>query len=439
MANLTPIVEPVVNSTGNPITTFPKVMFEKAIDVGSVNESNFFIVSLRKEGEQDQNELLQVSNAISDIVPADLEYRKVNLADTDTFTGKDYGTTLSAGSLYRSEVTLKPKQPLRPNTNYAVIVSKNTSLITVFDASLVSGSLDTLKVAGVYTGLTADTYEVLVTIAGTKNEAYYTWKRLSDNHVSAPLQARGRFIEIDRGLKIKFDTADYTVGTKYSIKVKPADKLVDIFSWNFSTGLGSYKVPDDEKSGDVINLPVVNPNVPPVAPAATFKVVSIEPTLGASLVKIANKAIATLYGVIIQAKVETSAYNGWKFEFVGGGTAGSEVVTQPTADKILVEVAENLSSVQQVVDALNAHVGVSADFEAVTVTPTLTVKAGKTRITKGVSPNQVIITFNKNVDASTLEDNIRLMHSEVYPGGPEEELYFTTTVNNNIVTLTIED
>ena len=111
MANLTPVVEPIVNSTGNPITTFPKVLFEKAIDAGSVNESNFFIVSLRREGDQDQDQLLQVSNAIQDIMPATLEYRRVNLADLNTFTGKDYGA-VSAGELYRSEITLKPKQPL---------------------------------------------------------------------------------------------------------------------------------------------------------------------------------------------------------------------------------------------------------------------------------------------------------------------------------------
>lgn len=441
MANLTPVVDPIVNSTGNPITTFPKVLFEKAIDVGSVNESNFFIVSLRKEGEQDQDQLLHFSNAISDIFPADLEYRKVNLLDQDTFTAKDFGG-VNAGLLYRSEVLLKPKQPLRPNTNYAVIVSKNTSLITVFDPALIAGSNDTLKAAGVFTGLTSDTYEILVTTAGSKNEAYYTWKRLSDNYTSTPLQARGRFIEIDKGIKVKFDTANYLVGDKFSIKTQPADKLVDIYSWNFSTGTGSYKVPDDQKSGDLINLPIINGNtttLPSVLPVNAFKVISVEPNLGASLVKLANQAIAMLAGVIIQSKLPTNAYNGWKFEFVGGGVAGAEVVTMPSPTAIQVQIENNVSTNLQIITAINASALVNANFEASTILPASKALIGRTRIAKGVLPNKIVITFSKNVNASTIDGNISIMHSEVYPSGPEEELYFTTAVTNNIVTLTIED
>lgn len=441
MANLTPIVDPLVNSSGNPITTFPKVTFEKAIDVGSVNESNFFIISLRRVGDPDQDNLLQVSNAISDIVPAQLEYRKVNPANDNTFTGTDDGSSAQAGGLYRSEITLKPKHPLRPNTNYAVIVSKHTSLLTVFDAKANPSNTGTgkIKTAGVYTGLTADQYTITITQAGDRNEAYYTWKRQSDNFTSDEVQARGRHIEIDKEVKVKFDSGEFNAGDRFTIIVKPADKLLDIFSWNFTTGTGEYKVPADEKSNDSLNLPVVNPNVPAPPVAGDFHVVSIEPTLGASLVKIASKAIATLYGVVIQSKINTDIYNGWKFEFVNGGTAGAELVTFTAPNLIKVQVQENVSTTKQVVDALNASALVNVNFEAFTACPTGKVTAGKTRITKGVLPNTVVITFSKNIDPASVGGNIKLTHSDVYPASAEEELYFSTSVAGNKLTLTIED
>lgn len=444
MANLIPIVTPAVDSVGNPITTTPTVLFSQAIEEGSITESNFFLLTLRKEGSESQDELLNTSNAIEDIVVASVSHRKVNLLDNDTFTGNDYGDTLNAGKLYRSEITIFPKYPLRPNINYAGLVSKNVTTRNVFDPkpNLANTGTAGLEAMGVWTGLATDTYTINIVASGTKNDAVYYWQRSSDSYVSPTISARGRFIEIDKGMKIKFLDGSYAVGDQFTIKAKPQDKLLDLFSWDFGTGAGQYQVPNDERSDDLINLPVVNPNAPSLPTSEGFYVKSIEPALSTSLVKIASKAIVSMQGVILQSLEETSDFNGWKFEFISGGTAGSEIVTLTetiNSGKISVEIEPDVSSCQQVVDALNASVDINGDFEASTITPTAKVKVSSSRIQKGAKPNTFIITFNKNIDIDSVPDSVRITSQDIYPISLEEDLYFSTTVDNDKMILTIEE
>src|SRR5690606_38385500 len=138
-------------------------------------------------------------------------------------------------------------------------------------------------------------------------------------------------------------------------------------------------------------------------------------------------------------KLETDQYNGWKFEFTEGGTAGSEVVTFTSPNLIQVQVEKDVSTAKQAMDALNARAAINANFEAFVACQTTRVKAGRTRISKSVPENTIIIKFNKNVNPTTVADNIKLTKADVYPNGPEEELYFDIAVSGDTVTLTIDD
>lgn len=439
MALITPVVEPAINSSGNSLTVNPKIVFDKAIDIGSINESNFFIVAVNREGDKDSKSLVNTSNFISDIVPASFKYRRIALNSDNEFTQPDYGDRIDAGQLYRSEVTLIPRQLLNSNTNYAVIVSKNISLLTAFDAMTVQQTGDgKIKTAGVYTGLSSDTYLISITASGDQSTAQYTWTRVSDSHTSKVLQAKSRYSEIDNGLKIRFDAGSYQLGDMFQIKVKPADKLVDLFSWNFSTGAGEFVQPKDDLSDRIVNLPVVNPNTPQSSNTSAFKVLSIQPELGASLVRLANKALARLDAVFVQTLTNTDEFNGWRFEIIPGGTLGAEEVMY-SAGHITVKAEIGKSTSHNIVDALMDNPQFVLNFESFALPKSEKVKIGKTRIVRGAKDNQITITFNKEIDPSSVSGNTKITKSEVYPFTLEEELYYSTAVDGNKLILTIED
>lgn len=439
MALITPVVEPAINSSGNSLTVNPKIVFDKAIDIGSVNESNFFIVAVNREGDKDSKSLISTSNFISDIIPASFKYRKISLTSDSEFVQPDYGDTINAGQLYRSEVTLIPRQLLNSNTNYAVIVSKNVSMLTVFDAMTVQQAGDgKIKTAGVYGGLNADVYLISIVGSGDGSTAQYTWTRTSDSFTSKVIQAKSRYTEIDKGLKLRFDAGSYQIGDMFQIKVKPSDKLVELFSWNFSTGAGEFNQPKDDLSDRIVNLPVLNPNTPQPVAANAFKVVSIQPELGASLVRLANKALARIDAVFVQTLVNTDEFNGWRFEIINGGVSGSEEVIYSTG-YITIKAEIGKSTSHDIVNALMDYPGFSTNFEAFALPKVEKVKTGKTRIARGAKDNQITITFSKDIDPASISGNTKVTKSEVYPFTMEEDLYYSTTVSGNKLILTIED
>ena len=441
MALITPVVEPAINSSGNSLTVNPKIVFDKAIDMGSINESNFFIVAVNREGDKDSKSLVTTSNFISDIVPATFKYRKISLNSDQEFTGSDYGDTVHAGKMYRSEVTLVPRQLLNPNTNYAVIVSKNVSLVTVFDSYAVQQNGNgKIKTAGVYSGLTPDTYLINVVSSGDQSTAQYTWTRVSDSFTSKSIQAKNRYIEIDKGVKVRFDTGSYQLGDMFQVKVIPSDKLIELFSWNFSTGASEFSQPKDEMSDRVVNLPVLNPNSnqSQTASQSAFKVVSVQPEMGASLVRLANKAIARLDAVFIQTLTNTDEFNGWRFEITSGGVFASEEVIF-TQGHITVKAEIGKSTSHKIVDALMGNPEFAANFEAFALPKVEKVKSGKTRVSRGAKDNQITVTFSKDIDPSSVAGNTKVTKSAVYPFTFEEDLYYSTQVDGNKLILTIEE
>jgi hypothetical protein len=443
MAILTPVVEPGINSSGNSTVTNPKIIFERAIDMGSINESNFFIVSVNREGDSNSNTLVNTSNFLSDIVPSTFKYRRLNLNLDTEYTGYDFGNTSEAGKLFRSEITLVPRSPLNVNTNYAVIISKNVSLLTVFDASIIQqnpSSSGGLKTAGVYTGLVAEKYLVSITASGDGNTAQYNWTRISDSYISKTLQTKSRYAEIDKGVKIRFEPGFYTVGDIFEINVVPSVNLSEMFTWNFSTGTGDFQQPKDELSDRIINLPVLDPNSPLQDNDSenSFYVVSVEPELGASLVRIANKGFASLNSVFIQTLINTDEFNGWKFEVQAGALQGQEQVAYQEG-KILVTIEPGKTTTHQVVDALMVNPDFIQHFSAFALPKATAMQIGKTRVSRGAKDNTITITFNKNIDETSVKGQFKITKSEVYPFTLEEDLYCDTLVEGKKLILTIEE
>ena len=375
MASLIPYVEPAVNSAGNPISIEPRVIFDQAIDDGIINSSNFFIVKITKDGKDGIEEYLEDVNIVSDITPSDIIHRRINLGDEDTYTGKDYGDTASAGLLYRSEITIKPKQPLQPNSNFAVILSKCITPNTTFDPKPNVGNSGSGEVIskGAYKGLAADTYTVMIVSSGGKYSSEYVWTSASGGNSPGALSASGKWLDLDNGIQLKFLDGSYDAGDSFTIEVIPKDEQVELYSWNFSTGLGAYQVPEDERSGDVVDLPVIDPNNPAPPIDTQLLVQAISPDFAATNVRVGNIGYIVLGSVVFKTKTQTSNSNGKKIAILDGGIAGSEVIML-NSDVIEITIEDSVSTAQQIVDAFNASALVNIELEADTSSPTVSQK-----------------------------------------------------------------
>lgn len=437
MSNLVPTVTPANNALGIAIGFQPTAIFEQSMDAGSISAGSCFIVEISKHEANDLDTYL--SNAsIQDVLPSKVESQRINLLDEDLYTGLDFGTDGDSGEKYRTKIYLKPDNLLKPNTTYAAILSKDLSLLSVFDPEPNGGNSGTgeLLSQGVYSGLTSDTYTITIASSGNKNTAKYMWTRSSDGHTSVSLEARGRYIDIDRGLKLKFEDGNYVIGDSFVVRVIPKDKQDEIYSWTFSTGSGDYQTPDDERSGSLLNLPVIG-NAS--ASGEGLFVTKVEPTNGQSLVKIPRKANVLIGDVLVVTKSYTSSFNNYTIETIDGAVAGAEVVTIVGSD-ISVTIQDGESTAQQIVNALNASGLVNVDFEASTVSAnTKQAIQSKRKFSKGVDQVPIIITFNKDLNPASITDKVKILARPVYPAGVSEELSFSTSVSGKQLTITLEE
>lgn len=435
MANLVPVVTPPNDALGVAVGIAPTVIFKQAIEPGAISSSSCFIVEIPTHDKTNLDEYLSNSK-LGNIVPALVSYERINLLDEDVYSSLDFGSDIDSGEQYRTKIYIKPNNLLKPNTTYAALLSKDISLLNVFDPEPNAGNSGdgALLAQGLFKGLVPDTYTITITSSGNKNTASYMWTRASDSFVSTAIEARDRFIEIDKGLKIKFDNGSYTIGDSFIVRVRPADKQQEIFSWNFSTGSGDYQDPDDENSGSLLNLPVIGGSQ--VAGESLF-VTDIQPANADTLVKIPRKANVQVGDVLFVTQAYTSAFNNYTVEVVDGAVAGAEVVSV-VGTAIQISIEAGVSTAKQVVDAFNASALVNADFVASTEKESTAQSANAAKkFSTGIDATQIKITFNKDLDPATITDRIKIKSSQIYPTGKIEDLTFSTAVTGNVLTITL--
>ena len=437
MSNLIPIVTPANNTNGIALETIPTAIFEKSIEPGSISSSTCFIVEIPKHNQTGIDSYIS-SSSFGNIVQAKVLYEKLNLLDNDLFLGTDSGEDVDSGEKYRTKVSIIPNVPLKPNTNYAALLSKDISLLSVFDVVPDPGNTGdgVLSAQGPFTGLTPDLYTVTIATTGTKNFAKYMWTRDSDNYSSLMIEARGRLVQVDKGLKVEFKDGTFNIGDSFTVNVIPQDKQIEIFSWLFSTGSSDYQTPTDETSDDILNIPVSGSSVVNTG----LEVVSITPGNGQSLVKIPRKASLTTGDLVFLTKEYTSAFNQYTIELIDGVTAGNEAVSL-AGTEIIIEIEDGESTATQIADAFNSSVLVNDDFEA-----SFTSSAGTKqsiqeakKFSKGIDATVITVTFNKDLDALSIPDKIKIITSPIYPSGPTEELSFSYLVSGKQLIITLQE
>lgn len=423
--SLTPVVYPGVDAQGVETSPVITALFDQAIESGSLDKAP--IVLIKKETEFSDN---QIKN-----IPVSFEFKRIDLSSVIETSALDYGDGASPGKEYRSRIEISPKTPLEENSQYSVIIPKELSLLSTFDPRPAAGNSSPLiSFKGAYTGFMQDEYEVSITSDGSQSRCYYQWKRLSDNHTESGLRGRRRFIELERGLFVMFPDGEYKAGDSFTVKVRPEAKIGKLFTWDFATGNHNHAVPEDEDSNSSVNLPVTGGDSQ-VSSGSGFFVQSIQPELADSLVPIGAYASLSIGSITLKTKEMTDLYNKKEVEITNTAAAGAETLNI-VGDTISVGIEEGTTTNQQIVDLINGSV-LNSDIEALTLLPSNIALVGSRKFSKGVPRNTVTITFSKNIDPASIQNDTIKLFAENLLEYTRRELSFEHSVQDNILTIKI--
>lgn len=426
--SLTPTVYPAVDSQGVETSPVITALFGQALEPGSVLEHP--IVLIKKNVDYENN---QIENILINV-----DFLRVDNTTPSQVETKDYGNGTNAGEEYRTKIVIKPEQPLHENAEYSIILPKEIGLLNVFDPEEGLGnSSPVLDALGTYKGLESDTYTITITGNGSQSRAYYSWERASDGHLESDIRARKRFIELDQGIKVRFPDGDYIAGDTYTIRVIPEQKVGTLYSWSFATGIHDHAVPEDNQSNSSIHLPVTGSDTNVIA-SGGFGVTSIVPDLAASRLPIGAYSALVLGSITLKTKIRTSAYNNKSVEIVGGATSGAETLSM-VDNLITVGIEKGVTTNQVVIDLINGS-SLGADLEATSLLPANTaILSEAKKFSQGADRNEIIVTFNKNIDATTVNTDTVKIIAEDLLDYEKKTLNFSHTVVDNKLTIIIED
>jgi hypothetical protein len=279
--SILPIVNPANNADGIALQPVITALYPFALDEGSVTSTNCFLV--KKVSYQGNNSTVPV--------PVKINLKKIELTTSNPFTGVDYGGDSQAGLKYRSLIELIPSAQLEPHTSYSVILSRDIAKNSVFDIEANSSNVGAKAplLRGPYTGMSTNSYRIQVVIGGSENTAIYRLIRNSDNQITNNLVAKKRYIELEKGIFVKFDIGTYVANDYWDFIVKPLVKTNEIYSWDFTTGDSNYTVPADQNSGVIVGLPVENNSGSGSSAGSTFKLLSASPAMNTAMHNPSNK------------------------------------------------------------------------------------------------------------------------------------------------------
>lgn len=302
-----PIVSPAHNADGIALQPEITALYPFALEEGSIDTSTCFLVKKVSLGQN--NSTLQI--------PVRVEFKRINLLNNEEYLEFDYGEDANSGHKYRSKIFITPAIQLSSHSDYSVILSKDISKKSVFDVkpNITNTGEKKPLVKGSYTGLTENEYKIQIVIGGSENNATYKVTRLSDGFAINNLIAKKRFIEVEKGIFVKFETGTYVAGDFFTVKVKPLVKTNEIYSWDFTTGDSNYVKPDDENSNTVINLPVQNSE----KTNSDFKLISISPAPSSVMNNPSNRVVTFTFN----KNIKPSSLTEDKIKVIAEATNGS--------------------------------------------------------------------------------------------------------------------
>lgn len=238
-----PFVYPNNNDVGISLQPNISAIFDAELDYGSITTSSCVLV--KKSSEYS-------NNSISPI-PVMILGSRIQLTSDEKFTAPNYGDDPNQ-RLCRTLIAISPTVYLDPNSEYSVILGSEIGTISVFDPKPLNGGVSKIIAKGPYEAPIEDEFILEILDNGEAGLASFKYTRMSDSK-TATVRSRTRFIELEEGLFVCFQ-GTLIAGEKFSIKVKPIQRMNEIFAWNFTTGDRTFKAPEDERSNVLLDLPI---------------------------------------------------------------------------------------------------------------------------------------------------------------------------------------
>lgn len=327
MATITDIVasvHPSSDAIGIILRDTIWVLFDREIDETSIDEGNFFIEGPDTDsviGPDMGLHLPNISDSTSDdqfvspgyagIVQGTLSFKRINLLNTNEYTGPD--DTTGDGTLWRTKAIFTPTISLQALTNYRIYLAgdENTGDTnptgvrsrTVFDtvANEDNTGNGVATFTGSFTGSVADTYNISISIDGASGTAWFYWSKDTDSETShGPIQTSAYTAHLlDNGVYVEFGSGNFATDDTFSVVVKPATLFTDNTYWSFTTGTGSIQTLPESTSTSIIGDPA-----PLIAEA--FGVTNIVPADRASNKPLTTKKITVTFNSNIDPATITS-------------------------------------------------------------------------------------------------------------------------------------
>lgn len=400
--SITPFVYPPKDQEGVELSLEATALFDFALESGTVNKHNAFLIKKTSE----------FSNNVVEPVEASVELQRIDLSTTAEHTTPDHGSDPNSGELYRSKIIIKPLSLLEQHTEYSVLLSKEISAVTVFDPEPALTNVEGTPIfKGPFTGLSDDTYTITIDTSGDHGSALYSWVRASDSASESGLRARKRYIEIDKGIFVKFPRGNYEAGDSFTLRVRPQQKLNTTITWDFATGSEAHVVPDDSKSSSVVDIPVAGQDDSGGTGTGGFNLVSVTPYDGQTMVNVGQKGSVVINGIVYTTKQKTDSLNNKRIKVID--LTGASPTIYELNDEIVIEIEDGVTTNQEVVDLMN---GSTFAIDATTSTPgsIATIHGSGMVIAGGVNGGFVEFTFNKDIDQGNFsEANISAIYESL--------------------------
>ena len=269
---------------GSPV----EILFDREIDESSI-AGNFFVTGpetdtwsgpdLARWGMgPDGSDALQ-SPGLAGIVPGDFSFERINLGDTDEYTGLD---VVGSGLLFRTKVIFTPTNPFTPDTVFTVYLigdedsadSFKTGIKpqSVFDSEHLGTGSEDLGFSGTYSDPAGvDVINLRVVASGVHRDATFEyWFDSDPSTVVGPISA-GAHVFLNKGVYADFGDGMFVTDDEYTAVLKEQDPFIGSLSWTFSTGSGSIQTIPTSTSTSITGSLV------PTISSVTFAVAEITP------------------------------------------------------------------------------------------------------------------------------------------------------------------
>ena len=255
-------VNPASGAEGVPYNVTLSVTFGQEVDTYRIQKGSIFLegpdeskligagVSALNPPPTDAAEFL-ASPGLKGIEKVDFTFTRVNESGEEVST-VDYGDGADRGELYRTKVTITPRDPLEALTSYTLYFVGDQDSTDDYGSGLSGRTVyDTLigvhtgdgqcLFDGGYTGSTRKQFFLEITEAGVAGAAKFEWWTSADaTHRSGSTSLGPRVLE--DGVRVRFyEGGTYALGDTYSVWCDPADFFSGITSSTFITSSHSVE------------------------------------------------------------------------------------------------------------------------------------------------------------------------------------------------------